>query len=321
MNNRQLYIDFCRNEPDMPVFLKSWWLDSVCEESNWDVVLVERGGQIVGALPYSYFNKKGFLYIDLPKLTPFMGPWIKYPAKQKYVRKLSYEKEIISELIDGLPGFSFFRQNLYYNLSNWLPFYWKGFNQTTCYSYILDNLNEPEELYREVEGSIRTSINKAVKHINVIEDGTTEQLYSVIAKTFTRKGKKVPYSQDFVTCLVTACKGSNCAKIFLAIDKKDRIHAGVLLVWDDNSAYYLLGGSDPVLRNSGASTLVLWSAIRFASTVTKMFDFEGSMIEDVERFFRAFGAVQRPYSKITKYNSFIIKCVDSGKECLKLLFK
>jgi hypothetical protein len=43
----------------------------------------------------------------------------------------------------------------------------------------------------------------------------------------------------------------------------------------------------------------MWEAIKFASTVTKRFDFEGSMIEPVERFFRAFGAKQTPYFALT----------------------
>jgi hypothetical protein len=61
-----------------------------------------------------------------------------------------------------------------------------------------------------------------------------------------------------------------------------------------------MGGGDPALRNSGATSMVLWQAITFAATVTKRFDFEGSMLEPVERFFRAFGARQTPYFRVTR---------------------
>jgi len=63
--------------------------------------------------------------------------------------------------------------------------------------------------------------------------------------------------------------------------------------------------------------LCLWEAIRYASTVTKQFDFEGSMIESVERFFRAFGAVQTPYFRITKTPSRALR----AKQCLRSLLK
>ncbi|QPT41279.1 GNAT family N-acetyltransferase [Oligella ureolytica] len=95
--------------------------------------------------------------------------------------------------------------------------------------------------------------------------------------------------------------------MFIAEDEQGRHHAGVYLIWDDNTAYYLMGGGDPDLRNSDATSLCMWEAIQFAATVTKNFDFEGSMIEPVERFFRGFGAVQTPYFSISKTNSKLIK--------------
>ena len=42
----------------------------------------------------------------------------------------------------------------------------------------------------------------------------------------------------------------------------------------------------------------MWHAIQFAATVSRVVDFEGSMMEPVERFFRGFGAVQTPYFAI-----------------------
>ena len=69
-------------------------------------------------------------------------------------------------------------------------------------------------------------------------------------------------------------------------------------------AYYLQGGNHPDLRNSGAASLVMWEAIQFASTVTQQFNFAGSMIPSIERFFRGFGATQVPYFSIYKNNLF-----------------
>jgi len=67
---------------------------------------------------------------------------------------------------------------------------------------------------------------------------------------------------------------------------------------DTSYAYYLLGGADPRLRSSGAQSLLFWEAIKLASRKNLKFDFEGSMIEPIERVFRAFGAVQVPYLQI-----------------------
>jgi hypothetical protein len=82
-----------------------------------------------------------------------------------------------------------------------------------------------------------------------------------------------------------------------------------------------MGGSDPELRNSGANSLCMWEAIKFASTVTKAFDFEGSMIESVERFFRAFGARQVPYFQISKINSPFVKIYRDIRSWKRMLQK
>jgi hypothetical protein len=120
--------------------------------------------------------------------------------------------------------------------------------------------------------------------------------------TFDRQKMEMPYSQAFVRRLDEACVANDARKMLFAVDASNRIHAAAYIVWDRESAYYLMAGTDPSLRNTGATSLVLWEAIRFAATVTKKFDFEGSMLEPVERYFRAFGGRQMPYFQITKDN-------------------
>jgi lipid II:glycine glycyltransferase (peptidoglycan interpeptide bridge formation enzyme) len=74
-----------------------------------------------------------------------------------------------------------------------------------------------------------------------------------------------------------------------------------MLVWDRHAAYFLAGGSDPELRTSGAAPLVVWHLIRFAAQRTNRFDFEGSVIEPVEHFFRGFGGKLVPVHRIMKF--------------------
>ena len=119
----------------------------------------------------------------------------------------------------------------------------------------------------------------------------------------------VQVSNDVVHRLDEACLDRQARKILIAEDPNGRHHAGVYLVWDANSAYYLMGGSDPELRSSGATSLCMWEALRFAATVTQRFDFEGSMIEPIERYFRAFGARQVPYLALSRTDSSLFKVI------------
>ena len=81
-----------------------------------------------------------------------------------------------------------------------------------------------------------------------------------------------------------------------ARDGNGKLHAVGYFIGDKNTVYYLAGGGDSNLRNSGAMSLLMWHAIKKVSLTSKIFDFEGSMIEPIERFFRSFGAQQVSYS-------------------------
>lgn len=306
MTNKEKYRKLCETEESIPVFSRDWWLDAVVGESNWDVIIVERDRQIIAVLPFVKSKKFIFDILSMPKLTQTLGPWIKYPKGQKYANKLSFEKEMFTKLIDGLPLNHYFSQNLHPSITNWLPFYWKGFSQTTRYTYIINELTDTKDIYSSFQSKIRTDIRKAEKNIKIIESEDVNEFYKINSLTFSRQGIDTPYSLDFVKKLDKACKANKCRKIFFALDEKDRIHSVLYLVWDQEFAYYLMGGSDSELRNSGSMSLLLWHAIQFSGAVTKAFNFEGSMIEPIERFVRGFGAQQVPYFNISKTNSKLL---------------
>ena len=308
MTNKQKYREFCQSEVTIPIFSRDWWLDAVCGENNWDVVLIEKGNQIRATLPYYKNIKYGLCMIRMPQLTQTMGPWIAL-STAKYAKQLSDQKSLMGQLIEQLPTFDFFSQNFHYSITNWLPYYWAEFSQTSRYTYVLENLTDEKMLWDGLLPNIRTDIKKATNryHLNISFDFDVNTFLDINELTFKRQNKALPYSRKLVHSIFDACSKQNACKMFFAVDQDGRIHAANFIVWDENSAYYLMGGGDPELRNSGATSLLMWESIRFASTVTKKFDFEGSMIEPVERFFRAFGARQIPYFQVSKTNTLFVK--------------
>lgn len=308
VNKKEKYRRFCETEISVPIFSRDWWLDAVCGENNWNVVVIEKGGEIVASIPYILRKKHFFTICDMPHLTQTLGPWIK-TSEAKYAKQLSNQKKLMYELIRQLPRFDHFAQNFHYSVPNWLPFYWNGFEQTTRYTYVIDDLGSEKTLWNELLQNIRTDIKKAENRFNLIikTDIDIDTFLNINESTFAAQKKKLPYSRDLVKRIENICIDKHCRKIFYAQDKDEKIHAAVYIIWDANSAYYLMGGGDPSLRKSGATSLCIWEAIKFSSTVTQKFDFEGSMIEPVERFFRAFGAKQMPYLRISKTNSRLLK--------------
>ena len=287
------------------LFSQPWWLDAVAPGA-WEAIAVEKGGQVLARLPYVVKNRLGFTLILMPRLTQTLGPWLA-PHEAKYTTQLSREHKLMTSLIEQLPPFDYFSQRFHYSIANWLPFYWQGFSQTTRYTYVLEDLSDLDAVWQEIRKNIKTDVRKAQKQLVVRSDLGLDVFLDLNAKTFKRQGLALPYSRELVMRLDCACQERNCRKMFFAQGAQGQVHAAAYIVWDEQSAYYLMGGADPELRSSGATSLVLWEAIQFAATVTRTFDFEGSMVESIERFFRAFGARQKPYYQVTKVNSLRLK--------------
>lgn len=309
------YRIFCTQEPSIPLFSQAWWLDATAGEGAWDVALVEKGDSIVAAMPYMSRKRYGFTLLGQPPLTQTLGPWLR-ETQGKSSTKLAQHKDWLQALIAQLPPFAHFTQNWHWKMGNWLPFYWAGYQQTTRYTYILHALGDEPTLWQGLRENIRTDIKKAGNrfHLRVRDDLTVNDFLLLNRMTFVRQDMALPYNEAFVHQLDQACAARQARKIFIAEDEQGRRHAGVYIVWDGNSAYYLMGGGDPELRNSGATSLCMWEAIKFAATVTQRFDFEGSMIEPVEKFFRAFGAQQTPYFTVSKTPSRALKVVRCLRE-------
>ena len=116
------------------------------------------------------------------------------------------------------------------------------------------------------------------------------------------------YSDETFINIFNAAKSRGQATI-VGIDKEDGVMCAMLcLVWDKNSAYNLALSVNILDKDSWTIRVkIITEAIKFVSDKTQNYDFEGSMINGVAQRDQAFGAVQMPYSCISKINNPILK--------------
>jgi lipid II:glycine glycyltransferase (peptidoglycan interpeptide bridge formation enzyme) len=184
-------------------------------------------------------------------------------------------------------------------MMNALPFVWAGYRSEVGYTYRLEDLASEDALWDGLSGNIRREIRKARKRVVVRDDLGLDDFYDVWRETLTREGRPAP-SRDRLDRIDAACGARDARLALFACDANDRIHAVAYVVWDHEAAYYLFGGSRPELRTSGAASLLLWEALMRARQVTRVFDFEGSMLPPINRFFRSFGGRQAPYLRVSR---------------------
>lgn len=299
MTPKEKYHELCKSESSIPIFSRDWWLDTVCGKANWDVLLAEEKDKVIAAFP---FYKRGRQVISMPPYTQTMGLWFAPVSEDtKYVSALSARQRICLQFIKELDKYPIFLQNFHHGITDWLPFYWYGYRQTTRYTYILHGIRKVDRLWEQMAASMRRNIVKARERyqIKVRPDIPIEDFIKSYTLTFSRQGGK-PDHIDTLVRLIEICIQRNQGRLWGGYDAEGRLHAAAFVVWQESSAYYLAGGSDPSLRGSGAQSLVLWNTLLASSAYTDTFDFEGSMLQGVERFFHEFGAIQTPYFTISK---------------------
>ena len=250
-------------------------------------------------------QQNGIPVLQYAPLTQSLGMLFPVEEEGKYSKVLSNNTNNMLKLISKIPKNSFFRQRFHYTINNWLPFYWNNYTQTTKYTYIIDDLSNTEEIWNDFNWKKRQEIRKAKSKLKISETQDFEVLKSCIINIH-KKQKKQIFNLKVLERIFNFCDEKKCGKIFIAKTQSNDIAGSVFIVWDKKTAYYLAGAGSGIKINSGAIPLLLWHSIKFSSSVTREFNFEGSMIRPIEYFFRGFGGKLTPYYEITKINSNII---------------
>lgn len=190
-----------------------------------------------------------------------------------------------------------------YRYDNWLPFFLNDYSEITRYTYVVDTKKTYSEIFSNYSVNVRNALRKAQKHLRVVETNDVSKFYEVYSKTFKRQNICVPISEAQFYAIYKGCKEHECARLLFAVDDNEVVHSVAMIVWDSSSVYYLLNGTDPLLKNYQGNTLLIDEGIQTAVKMKRLFDFEGSVIPGVNKAFREYGGVPMRYFRIYKvYN-------------------
>ncbi|HBG05043.1 MAG TPA: hypothetical protein DDY22_05700 [Geobacter sp.] len=298
---------FVDNSPQGSVFCYSWWLRSITN-NNFNVIVVKNSNVIVAGMALCYgYNKR-----IIQAKGPFQGVLLARTNKLKYSEALSDEMEHLSLVARHIPPFDFCELMFHPSLTNWLPFFWSGFSQRMNYTYVINNLHDAGNLWDGLRSGVKTDINKAKRAgLKISPNSNFEVLWGLIVKTYLRQGYKTPpYKYEDLYSRVKASKENSSGNIIIVETDQGVPVAGLFYVWSHGTAYFIISGADPSLRNVGATSFLYWQGCMEAAGVADSVNFCGSMIQSIEHLLRSFGGIQTPYCYIYKDNkSFYQKSI------------
>jgi len=272
------------------IFHEPWWLKTVsggrCSEAT-----AVADGKTVGRLPYVLSKSFGMASIGMPALTHFLGPAIdcgQGSSATKFLKGVS----ITRALIDALPTASHIWIKLHRGITDTVAFQESGF--TTDVQFTSEITPAPEEdLWRQMRDKTRNVIRRAQENMSTIEEADPDRFIALYTANLRERGMASHYDFSIVRNLVEECLKRRAGRLLTAMNATGISKAGIFTVWDSGSQYYLMATRTADAGN-GASSLLIWHAIKDAATRGLVFDFDGARHAKDIRFFAGFGGTSKP---------------------------
>ncbi len=290
-----------------PLFLEQWWIETLLgsslREERW-----EKGG-VTAYWPMESRTRFGLKILNTPDLAPYLGPWFDFPEDVGTFRRDSYLKEGVNALFQSLTEHDVLLGRLHPEFGYYLPFVWNGCHLSPRITYRLRADLTLDEVNAGMKPSNRYNIKKALKCVTLSEAEDVSVLWELSVKTFDRQGRQPPFSKDDLYRIYRACLERGRVQLIQAADPGGRVHSAAMFLHDSDHVYYYKGGSDPEYRNSEAFSAIIWEGIRWSRELGLGFDFGGSMLEPVERFFRTWGAERVTYYEFRRFRNKRVKAL------------
>jgi lipid II:glycine glycyltransferase (peptidoglycan interpeptide bridge formation enzyme) len=185
------------------------------------------------------------------------------------------------------------------------PFLWDGFETRVNFTYFLD-ISDLNKVDSNMDHRIRNNIRQAVKSGYEIMWGFEDNINTFLdlnKMTFKRQNLK-RYDHNIIQKLLTAASRNKACNIGVVVDADREPLASIAIVWDTKRVYSICGGINH--KSHSAMSFLIWETFRYAGEVLniKEFDFEGSAIPSIERYFRKFGGNIVPhYGLLSRFST------------------
>lgn len=282
------------------VFHEDWWMEAATEGRH-TILEISANNQTVGRLPFMMRNRLGLKGIWTPPFTYFLGPGIdegEGSPNTRYLRRL----EITRELIHKLPPSSWQCIRCHGGTPDVIPFQEQAFRTYVQFTYEVPPAAE-KEIWQRMRDKTRNVIRRAEEQfetVDIADAGAFIRLYEQNLSSKSLRNKV-----DLPSCkrLIEAALQHQQGRVIAARSRTGEIVAANFCAWDHKTSYYISCTRSDAAGN-GASSLLVWNAIRHAASKGLTFDFAGLGTSGSILHYTGFGGVISPRFAAVRSTSF-----------------
>ena len=263
---------FVRRSPQRSAYVTSAFLRSL--GLPFELVTVEDGDQIVAGAPL-ILGEDGRALPNAVPMTMYQGLLLGDHDRMARHRRIGYELEIVERLVaaiadrhDGccLSQSWRFRDIRALSWHNYHAPERGQFTISVLYTGILDLSAYAtfDEYLASVRELRRREHRKAKPRVTIEPSRDLDLLETLYTKTLQRQGiERLAHDRDLLRRIAQGALDGGYGDVRVAL-VDGAPAAATLFLYDDRTAFYLLGANDPEFRSTGASTFLMLENIRSA---------------------------------------------------------
>lgn len=292
----------------MSLFHEPWWLSAATGGQIMETI-VKDGDRTVGRLPYVIRRSGPFQSVRMPPFTHVLGPVID-AGDGKPQTRLQRRMSITRALVDQLPSHSHFHQHLDPSLdcglaiADGLAFQHRRFEVLHQYSFEIDCRQTLAELFAALYLKTRQHVRHAEKQYSVHTVDDPELFCRFYLNNLGELGRQSRIDFGHFPDLFTESRRRDSGMVLGAFDPTGKPVAMTFLVWGYGVMYYLLSTRSPNLADSGAVSLLIWSAMKEAHQRGLLLDLDGVYSSGTARFLSNFGGSMKTRLLIRRSSNF-----------------
>lgn len=295
------WLGFLGQSPQAALYHHPAYLDVIAP--GWQCLELRRDGTLLAIMPLHCKQKANYTYALQPSFSQYWGICLAHEPSGTPYKAFSHRRKVGKAMVEAVPAdIKWFLQGFPPEYDYPHPWYWAGYALGTRYTYRLDLEQGFGAVEQGFGADTRYDVRKALgAGLSVSETGDIGAMLALV-KENANSGKVLlkPHEAELLPRLTEMLLAQGLGRLYAVRGGDGGIQGMALVGSYAGKSFYLFSAQSPAHASGGGMTLLLSEAIRKACESDRIFDFEGSMIEGIEGFFRGFGGRPVPYLMIEK---------------------